>query len=105
MSVKRIVEDYEARLSSLQGRKARGKAEWERYGNGETKFDLAVKGLEVPEGISVEVLSDGVDVGTFQIKRGRGQLVIDNPPFRPEPGTTITIVSGAILMSGDWEVD
>ena len=75
---RRIVEDYEARLAppetSADRRAARGKAEHERFEDGEVQFEVTGRGLEIADGTEVEIRLNGGLVARAAVSRGRISL-------------------------------
>ena len=109
--MRRIIEDYEAKLRPPVGRRAgRGKAEWERYGDGNEEFHARFRKLDLPDGASVEVRLDGALLGKTMISKGTGSL-----KFRTESGDRVPkavagqvaeiVHDGVIVLEGTFEPD
>ena len=79
--LRRIVEDYECRLVAVDAQldaTATGKAEHERYGNGEVELSVRVRGVPLADGVRLEVHMEIGDVGSIVLKNGRGELKIES---------------------------
>jgi hypothetical protein len=111
---RRIVEDYEARLSPVgpfaPGPRTGGKAEHERFEDGEIQFEVGVRNLQVVDGAELEVRLNGTVVGKTEVAHGRASLRLSNrkghaiPNVRP--GDRLEVVHrSAVLLEGTFEPD
>ena len=106
MLIRRIVEDYEAKLAPPTDdpavSTARGKAEWERFANGDHEFDVRVRGIALPDGASLDVLLDDRLVGHLALVRGRGRLTLSSRDGAAVPaartGQTLRVVHRAVTV-------
>ena len=109
--MRRIVEDYEAKLRPPAGRRSgKGKVEWERYGDGSEEFHARFRKLDLPDGASVEVRLDGVVVGYANISDGAGRLRFestrsDEVPKAVEGQLAEVVRDGDVLLEGVFEPD
>ena len=75
---RRILEDYEARLAPLNtgpGRHpAGGKAEHERFEDGEVQFEVGGRGLEIADGGELEIRVNSELVARAVVRSGRISL-------------------------------
>ena len=112
---RRIVEDYEARLSPPAGADeesadARGKAEHERFGDGEVEFGVRLRGLPVHDGAEVEIHLNGSKLASVPVNDGRAMLLLSLgggdsiPAVRSEDRIEI-IYRGRMLLSGRFAPD
>ena len=91
--VRRIIDDYEAKLRPPAGRgDGRGKVEWERDGDGSEEFCARFKKLVLPDGARVEIRLDGSMLGVAIIDSGAGRL-----EFAHEKGDTVPKVTDGQL--------
>jgi len=111
---RRIVEDYEAKLApvdtSRAGHRARGKAEWERYGNDEEELGIRVRNLDLPDNTWLDVFLNGGLVGRFVLNGGYGVLRIKSRDGAGVPhvaeGNRIEVShSGTALLAGTFVPD
>lgn len=114
MIVRRIVEDYEAKLVPAHpprgGDGARGKAEWERYGNDDEELSVRVRNIELPDGTSLDVFLSGGSVGHITLRGGRGSLKIESRKGEGVPrvveGSTLTVsLESAKVLEGTFVPD
>jgi hypothetical protein len=79
---RRIVEDYESRLVSLDphrsGENASGKAEHERFGDGGEMFNVRLRRLALADGSCLDVHLGDRLVGTATVRNATAELVIDS---------------------------
>jgi hypothetical protein len=83
---RRIVEDSEARLAppgAAAG--AGGKAEHQRFADGEVRFEVRGRGLELAEGAELEIRLNGAVVGRASVARGRFSLRLSRRRGDPIP--------------------
>ena len=77
-----IVEDYEAKLQPVDsiraGVNAGGKAEWERFGNGEEEFDVRVRKVELQDDSTLDVYLEQQFVGQIIVRKKQGRLRIES---------------------------
>jgi hypothetical protein len=109
--MRRIVEDYEAKLSSPPGTgSGRGKAEWERYGDGSEELSARFRKLDLPDGATVEVRIDGVAVGQAILSGGSGRLEFESAKGHEVPkaveGQAVQVIhGGTVILEGVFEPD
>lgn len=111
---RRIVEDYEARLSpadtSAQGHAASGKAEHERFEDGEVQFEIAARGLNIADGAELEIRVNGEPVGRGPVRRGRMSLRLSSQAGQTIPsirsGDRLEVVHRSlVLLRGEFLPD
>lgn len=114
MMVRTIVEDYEAKLVPADpprgGEEARGKAEWERYGNEEEELSVRIRKVDLPDGTSLDVFLSGGLVGRITLKGGRGWLKIESRkgegvPRATEGNTLAVCLESATVLEGTFVPD
>ena len=106
VAIRRVAEEVEARLEPVPGSAGRGTAEWKRYGDGSTRFDLSVRGLDLGDGSTIEVRVGGAVVAVLCVERGRATHDVDEPPFRPAIGDHLELASnGAAVLRGRFLPD
>ncbi len=112
--IRRIVEDYEAKLKPVDparfGEKARGKAEWERYGNDEEELSVSIRNVNLPDGSELDAYLNSGFVGRIALRGGYGKLEIGNNSGQAAPragvGSTMTVsFNGAELLKGTFVKD
>ena len=110
---RRIVEDYEARLAppaATGGKHGSGKAEHERFEDGEVQFEVRGRGLELAEGAELQVRLNGEEVARVVVRRGGTSLRLSN-----RKGHTIPVVRagdrlevthrGLVVLAGSFQPD
>lgn len=112
---RRIVEDYEARLSppadaDEASANARGKAEHERFGDGEVEFGVRLRGLRIRDGAEVEIHLNGSKLASVPVDSGRAMLVLslgggDRIPAVKSDDRLEIIVRGRVLLAGRFAPD
>jgi hypothetical protein len=111
LSIRRIEEDYEAKLRPPDGaRSGKGKAEWERYGDGSIEFDARFRGVDIADGSKAELRLDGVILGYADVIGGVGRWRASTENGDDVPtvmsGQVVSIVrDGRILLSGTFVPD
>ena len=110
--VRVVLEDYEARLkpplgSSVEGL---GKAERERYKDGEEEFELKLHQLGLPNGSTVEVFLRDASIGSANVTDGRGVFRITSKTGSRVPevsaGDVIEVhLQGAVILRGTFHRD
>lgn len=109
--MKRIVEDYEAKLRPPDDSgRGGGKAEWERYGNGEEELSVRFRKLDVPDGAMAEVRLAGRTLAVVQTSRGGGIVKLESSEgAQVPPVATADVVEvvhdGAVLLTGEFAPD
>lgn len=109
--MRRIVEDYEAKLLPPPGGgRGRGKIEWERYGDGNEELHARFRKLELADGTRVEVHLDGAVLGYAEVAGGAGSLKFESSKGQAVPkavtGQIAEIVhGGVVLLKGVFEPD
>ncbi len=111
---RRIVEDYEARLAppgpSAVRRPARGKAEHERFEDGEIQFEVRIRGLESANGAEVEIRLNGAIVSRTAVTRGVMSLRLSSHKGDTIPavrtGDRLEVVHrGVVVLTGSFLPD
>ena len=109
--MKRIMEDYEARLRPPSGKRSgSGKVEWERYGDGNEEFYARFRKLDLPDGTRVEIRLDGVVLGHADISGGVGRLKFESTKGQDVPkavtGQVAEVVHGGeVFLTGVFKPD
>ena len=107
--IRRIVEDYEAKLvptdSARAGAKARGKAEWERYSNDEEELSVSVRNLDLPDGTELDAYLNGGFVGRLVLRGGYAKVKLESKKGDGVPrageGSTMTVsLNGTEILRG-----
>lgn len=90
--IRRIVLDFEARLTPLgpatQWPKARGKAEWERFGDGGEELDVDVYRMQLPDATVLDVYIERQLVGQITLRNGYGTLKLESRFHHAVPAAT-----------------
>ena len=78
MSIRRVVEELEARLEpaaspAAQGA-SRGKLEFKRYGDSRQRMKIRCKGLDLADGTRLELLSGELVVALLEVRDGRAEI-------------------------------
>lgn len=103
------MEDYEARLLPVDimhaGNNARGKAERERFRNGEEEFDVRVRGIDLPDGSALDIYVEKQCVGQIIVTNRHGRLRIESRNGVTVPtvaaGNSIRVmIDGAVILEG-----
>jgi hypothetical protein len=111
---RRIVEDYEARLASPETTadrsQASGKAEHERFEDGEVQFEVRGRGFELADGTELEIRLNGLVVARAAAKRGGISLRLSNRKGHTIPtvqaGDRLEIAYlGEVLLLGCFDPD
>jgi hypothetical protein len=111
---RRIVEDYEARLATPEAtadrHRATGKAEHERFEDGEVQFEVRGRGLELAEGTELEIRLNGEVVARADVRRGRTSLRLSNQQGHTIPnvraGDRLEVAHrGLVLLAGSFHPD
>ncbi len=114
MKIRRIIEDYEAKLTPADvtrvGRQAKGKAEWEAYSNGEEEFSLRLRNIELEDGTMLDVYLSGRHIGRITIDRSHGEMKIESGNGRAVPRAQdadkiLVALQGSELLVGIFEPD
>lgn len=101
--IRSIIEDYETHLRIVDiaraGASAKGKSEWERYGNGETEFSVRIRNVDLNDDSILNVYLEKQFVGQITIKKRKGTLRIESRNGNIVPsvteGTLLTILLGS----------
>jgi hypothetical protein len=111
---RRIVEDYEARLASpgatIDRSQASGKAEHERFEDGEVQFEVRGKGFELADGAELEIRLNGLVVARTAVRRGGTSLRLSNRKGHTIPavraGDRLEVAHlGEVLLLGRFDPD
>ncbi len=108
-----IIEDYEAKLlpvgASGTGSGARGKAEWEKYGNGEEELKISIRNVNFPDETLFDVQLRNFTVGRIVLKRGHGALRIQSKnetvPHVKEGDSITVAMNGTVILLGTFVPD
>lgn len=109
--MRRIVEDYEAKLRPPSGMQSgRGKIEWERDGDGNEELSARFRKLDIQDGASVEIRIDGTLLGHASVADGSGRLKFESARGDVVPkavtGQVAQIVhDGVVVLEGSFEPD
>jgi hypothetical protein len=109
--MRRILEDYEAKLRSPPGKKGgKGKVEWERYGDGGEELHARFRRLDLPDGATVEIRLDGAILGNATISSGAGRLKFESQKGGVVPKATAgqlaeIVHEGMVLLAGVFDPD
>jgi hypothetical protein len=106
LKVRRIVEDYEARLTppvpERSGSGASAKAEHERFADGVERFKVRIRKLALREGTSLDILLGDAKVGSTVLENGSALFVIESGDGRSVPrvaeGDRIAVVRGDVTL-------
>jgi len=75
IKIKRIVEDFEAKLKPTNinqfAQSGHGEVERELYGDGNAALKFYFSGTNLPEGSTVSLLINGFKIGDFLVSEGR----------------------------------
>lgn len=111
---RRILEDYEARLASPEATadrsQASGKAEHERFEDGEVQFEVRGRGFELVDGTELEIRLNGLVVARTAVRRGGTSLRLSNRKGHTIPtvqaGDRIEVAHlGEVLLPGCFDSD
>jgi hypothetical protein len=108
---RRIVEDYEAVLAApAPGVDARGKAEHERFEDGEIQFEVRGRGLELADGAELDIRLNGEVVAQTAVRRGGTSLRLSNRSGHTIPevraGDRLELAHrGLVLLAGSFHSD
>ncbi len=111
---RRIVEDFEARLSpptdaDEESANARGKAEHERFGDGEVEFGVRLRGLSIRDGAEVEIHLNGSKLASVPVDNGRAMVLSlgggDRIPAVKSDDRLEIIARGRVLLAGRFAPD
>ncbi len=111
--IRTIVEDYEAKLlpvgASGTGSGARGKAEWERYGNGEVELKIRIHNVNFPDETLLDVQLRSFIIGRIVLKSRRGVLRIqsrsETVPHAKESDSITIVLNGTVILQGIFVPD
>lgn len=82
MKIRRIIEDYEAKLlpagPARAGARLKGKAEWEKFASGDEEFEVRVRNVDLPDGTSLDVLLSGGLIGRIELEGNYGELLLES---------------------------
>jgi hypothetical protein len=93
--------------ASINGVVPEGEAEVERESEG-THFKVSVNHVNLPDGTTLNVLVDGVKIGTITLSQQRGEIRLRADRGQPVPpivnGTTVAVTdaAGATLLGGTF---
>jgi hypothetical protein len=111
---RRIVEDYEARLAppgpTAAPDAASGKAEHERFEDGEIQFEVRGRGLDLADGTELDIRLNGELVARTSVSRGRASLRLSTRTGDPVPrvraGDRLDLAHrGIVLLVGSFDPD
>jgi hypothetical protein len=111
---RRIVEDYEARLAAPGQSAARdaasGKAEHERFEDGEIQFEVRGRGLDLVDGAELDIRLNGEVVARTTVSRGGASLRLSTRTSDPIPkvraGDRLELAHrGIVVLVGSFDPD
>ncbi len=111
---RKIVEDYEARLAApgeqSAHERASGKAEHERFEDGEVQFEVRGRGLSLADGAQLDIRLNGEVVARTALTSGRTSLRLSTRTGDTIPavraGDRIDLVHrDTVLLTGRFEPD
>ena len=107
-----VYEDFEARLTPIDGSEAggRGKAERERFKGDAEELEVRLYELALPEGTTLEVFLRDESIGYTTVKDGRAVLRLENKSGASVPkvlaGDQIEVRrSGSVILRGVFKED
>jgi len=111
MTIRRVVEELEARLEPAASHAAStGKLEFKRYGDGRLRMKIRCKGLDLPDGAGLELLSGGRVVALLEVRNGRAEIDEERDGAEAAPllaaGEAVTLCHrGTPVLSGRLYLD
>jgi len=111
---KRIVEDFEAKLTPTNSddysRSGRGEVERELFADGSAELKVQFSRTNLPEGATVSLLINGTKSGDFQVSKGRVYEKVNTQSGQTVPsvksGDTAEIeYNGTVILSGSFYLD
>lgn len=110
LGFRRVVEEYEARLTAEGAPRARGKAERKCYADQEEALKVRGRGVEVPDGERVVILVDGNRVGETVPEGGRFRFEASNHAGYSVPrvnaGSRLELRwGGTVILAGVFQPD
>ncbi len=109
MIFRRVLKELEAKLTpdglSPEIRDATGKLEYKHYGDGKQRLKFRCRGLDLPDGERLELISDNALVAVLTVENGRvaideeKDIAAEAPPLAV--GNTLALRrNGDSLLSG-----
>ncbi len=78
MAIRRVLEELEARLEpapqAVSRGASKGKLEFKRYGDGRQRMKIKCKGLDLPEGAELQLISGDAVVAVLEVRKGRAEI-------------------------------
>lgn len=110
LGFRRLVEEYEARLTAEGSSRARGKAERKCYADREEALKVRGRGLEVPDGERVFVVVEGSRVGETVPEGGQFRFEASNHAGysipRVHEGSRLELRwGGKVILAGVFQPD
>lgn len=111
MAIRRIVQEYEAKLTPVGAQSVTGKIECKTYGDGERALEVKVRDLgDVAPDYPLQLFINDTLIGDLKRTRNKAELEQDSRDGEPvqscSAGDEIEIRSGElILTSGVFYVD
>ena len=88
----------------------KGKAEWEKFANGDEEFEVRVRNVDLPDGTTLDVLLSGGLIGRIELDGNYGELILESRKGvgvpRVHEGYKIAVTHlGTPLLEGAFVVD
>ena len=97
MAIRRVLEELEARLEPVPQAGSRGaskgKLEFKRYGDGRRRMKIKCKGLDLPEGAELQLLSGDAVIAVLEARNGRAEIDEE----RDGPDTAPPLAAGDVV--------
>lgn len=114
MAIRRVLQELEARLEpvaqAVSGAAGSGKLEFKRYGDGRQRMKIKCKGLDLPEGAELQLVSGDADIAVLEARNGRAEIDEERDGSDTAPalaaGDVVTLRhQGVPLLSGRLYLD
>lgn len=109
--LRRIVEEYEARLSPPEDRLSapKGKSERKRYGDRQERLKVTARNLDLPDGVIAQIVVNDQVQGERPVTGGRIRLDVTSPSHpvpRVSTGDVIQVkAAGEVHLAGTYRPD
>ena len=112
MAIRRVLEELEARLEPAPqaASHAKGKLEFKRYGDGRQRMKIKCKGLDLPEGAELQLVSGDAVIAVLEARNGRAEIDEERDGSEETPalaagGGVSLCHQGVPLLSGRLYLD
>jgi hypothetical protein len=111
MAIRRIVEEYEAKLTPVGAQHVTGKIECKTYGDGERALNVKVRDVgDVAPEYPLQLFINDTLIGELKRTRNKAELELDSRDGDPLPicsaGDEVELRSGELIMtSGVFYID